>query len=448
MARASTIAAIATATGGAIGIVRLSGPDAEAIAARLFRPWPATVESHRLYYGRVHRQDGQLLDEVMLVVMRPPRSFTGELAVEIQAHGGRLVLQQILAAAVEEGATRAAPGEFTRRAFVAGRIDLTRAEAVAQLVGAESDAALAAARAMSGGALARRVGEARRHVVETLAELEGALDFPEDELQPRPLGELQSGLARVAEDLWALAKSYQKHLWASAEVLIVGRSNAGKSSLFNALCGEERALVDEAPGTTRDLISSPLRLEEWSVLLTDSAGRRDEPDRLEQRGIALGSERLGRADVAVLVVDGERGWGELEAALWQELPRRRIVVWNKADRAAFAPERLPEQLLTAAALPAVASRGEGADAIRAAIAAALRDGVAPGAVAVSERQAEALAIAAERVREAVDALAQPGVEEVAAVACRRALATLGRVTGETADEEILDAIFARFCIGK
>lgn len=446
---ADTIAAIATAVGGALGVVRLSGPAAETIAASVIRPWPETVESHRLFFGRVVDEQGAPIDEVMAVVMRAPRSFTGELCVEISAHGGALVLQAILERVVERGARLAQPGEFTRRAFVAGRIDLTRAEAIAQMIGAESEAALRAAQAMQSGALARAVASARHEIVNTLADLEGALDFPDEDLQPPSRAELGARLARVAEAIAPLATGYRKHVWGSAEVVIVGRSNAGKSSLFNALCGEERALVDAEPGTTRDLISSPLRVEEWSIILTDSAGWRDEPGRLEQRGIALSRERLGRADVALLVVDGTVGAGALETELWAELPRRRIVVWNKADVAPLDRKKLPDALADAATEIVVtsAARSEGSEVLKRVIAAQLRDGVPSGALGVSERQAEALQVATQRIAEAAREV-EDGLEEAAAVAARRALAALGRVTGETADNEILDAIFARFCIGK
>lgn len=441
----STIAAIATATGGAIGIVRISGRAAEAIAARLVRPWPAMVESHRLYLGAVHDAGGARLDEVLVTVMRAPRSFTGETCVELQAHGGKRGLEAILAAVLAAGARRATAGEFTRRAFTAGRIDLTRAEAIAALIGAESEAALAAARAMQAGELARTVAAARTQIVEALADLEGALDFPDEDLAPPSPATIAARLHAAAGALAPLVAGYRAQVWRAAEVILVGQSNAGKSSLFNALCGEERALVDAEPGTTRDLVSAPLSVEEWSITLTDSAGLREQPGRLEERGIALVRERLQRADLALLVLDGPAGWTEADARLWAELPRRKLLVWNKIDCSALAAGAVPDP---ASVLPASATRGDGVPAIRAAIAAALRDGVPSGVVAVSERQAEALRIAVAHLQDAATELDGAGPEEVAAVAARRALATLGQVTGETADREILDAVFSRFCIGK
>jgi tRNA modification GTPase len=439
-----TIAAVATAVGGGIGIVRLSGPRAGEIVAKLVRPWPPKPQTHKLQRGIVHDPGtGERIDEVLAVVMRGPRSYTGEDVAELQGHGGALVMQRVLAAALAAGARMAEPGEFTRRAFEAGRIDLSRAEAVAALIGARSERALRAAQAMNAGALSDKIVRLRQRLVATLAELEGAIDFPDDAGDAVPEAASAEALASVSREMAALAASYRPALFRPAEVALVGRVNAGKSSLLNALAGEERALVDETPGTTRDAVSAEVALDGVAVTLVDTAGEREDPERLEQRGLALGRARAARADLVVLVVDGAVGFGDAERRLWEAAGGPKLVVWNKRDLG--RAEGLP---VGAMVVETVAPDGEGVAALGSAIARALVGDVEEGVSVVSERQAEALRDGAATLARAAEALRDREPAELAAVEARGALDAMGRVTGETVDAELLDAIFARFCIGK
>lgn len=453
-----TIAAIATPAGGGIGIIRISGPLAEDVVRRLVAPFPPKAPSHKLHLGKVKDPStGEVLDEVLAVVMRRPRSFTGEDVAELHAHGGPRVLERILDAVLRVGARQAEPGEFTRRAFEAGRIDLSRAEAIAEVIAARSDRALRAARQLLDGKLADAVAAARQALVLALAELEGALDFPDDVGSEAPT-EARSAetLAAVRAQIEALAASHRRFAHERAEVILVGRVNAGKSSLFNALAGEERALVDATPGTTRDLLEAELVVRGMTMRLVDTAGERGAVDeaaaeRLEARGLALGRRRRERADVAVLVVDGVIGWSDDDAALFAALAgRARVIVWNKSDRApAVAAPDWAEGAPVVSTSVAPGGAPSGLDALERAIGDALGEGDEDSSrLQIGLRQRGALLDAASALARAEETLRGGGPVDVAAVEARGALEHLGRVTGETVDNEVLDAIFARFCIGK
>jgi tRNA modification GTPase len=436
---------VATAVGGGIGIVRLSGPRAAEIVGLIARPWPTRPQSHKLQRTVAYDlATGERIDEVLGVVMRGPKSYTGEDVAELQGHGGALVLDRLLQAVLRAGARLAEPGEFTRRAFEAGRIDLSRAESVAALIGARSERALRAAQAMSAGVLAERIVRLRQRLVATLAELEGAIDFPDDAAADAvPEAASARALEDVSREMSALAQSFRPALFRPAEVALVGRVNAGKSSLLNALAGEERAIVDEDPGTTRDAVVAEVALDGVAVTLVDTAGERDDPERLERRGLALGRARAGRADLVVLVVDGGVGFAEAERRLWDGIAGAKLIAWNKRDLG--APRDVPAD---AVVLETRAPSGEGVDALGRAIAGAVAGEVEEGVMVVSERQAEALRDGAATLSHAAAGLRAGEPPELAAVDARRALDAMGRVTGETVDAEVLDAIFARFCIGK
>ena len=439
-----TIAAIATAIGGGIGIVRLSGPRAGEIVGKILRPWPPKPQSHKLQRTIAYDlTTSERIDEVLAVVMRAPKSYTGEDVAELQGHGGALVLQRLLQAVLTAGARMAEPGEFTRRAFEAGRIDLSRAESVAALIGARGERALRAAQAMNAGALAERIVRLRHKLIAVLAELEGAIDFPEDAGDAAPEAASARALGEISREMRAMAKSYRPALFRPAEVALVGRVNAGKSSLLNALVGQERAIVDEMPGTTRDAVVAEVALDGVAVTLVDTAGEREDPERLEKRGLELGRARAAKADLVVLVVDGSVGFGEVERRAWEAIAGEKIIAWNKRDLG--APRGLPD---AATVVETAATTGDGVAALGQAIARAVAGDVEEGVAVVSERQAQALDDGAATLERAAAALAAGEPSELAAVDARRALDAMGRVTGETVDADVLDAIFARFCIGK
>jgi tRNA modification GTPase len=428
-------------------VVRLSGPRAGAIVAALVRPFPDAPESHRLYHGYAHDpSSGERLDEVLACVMRAPRSFTGEEVGELHGHGGAANLARLLEAARTAGARLAEPGEFTRRAFLAGRIDLSRAEAVALKIAARSERALRLAQAHADGALAERVADFRRRVVEVLAEVEARIDFPEEDLDFAPGGQLALTLSRLAGEVARLAATELRGRLAleGAEVVLAGRPNAGKSSLLNALLGEERALVDGAPGTTRDAVEGELSLGGLKVRLVDTAGERDgEAGVVERRGVELGRKRRARADLVVVVVDGSVGFGPLEDRLLAEATAA-VVAWNKSDINKI--NGLPAGVRAA---ETVAPRGEGLTELRALIAAALGAASDGGELLIaSARQRAALEEAEASLASSAASLACGAPPELLAVDLRTALDRLSRITGESVDPSVLDQVFARFCVGK
>ena len=428
MAPADTIAAAATGTGpAAVGIVRISGPDAFSIGRRICARWPDPLVG-----GRAHLSDflfeGLPFDAGLVLPFLGPRSYTGEDVLELQGHGGH-AQRRLLIAVCSAGARLAEPGEFTQRAFLAGKLDLIQAEAVAKLVAAQTDRALQAAQASLGGALSSRVGELESELARLRGRVEGLLDFPA-ESEGAEAG-LPLACAALSERVGELAQSFScgRRLFSRSEVVLVGPVNAGKSSLFNALLGEERALVDADPGTTRDLVTADVELGGLPVRFVDTAGWRAAAG-VEARGIALGREAASRA-AAVVWVSPADAFEPAPQAGW-------IQVSSKCDLA-------PGQRVAAGALAVSAHGGEGLEALRAELVSRL---LPPGSeeelLVIGERQAQELAAAAGALARAA---AEPAVELVAEELAAAAGA-LARVTGTSSEPEILDEVFRQFCIGK
>lgn len=446
-AAASTIAAIASGSGGGIGIIRVSGPAAESIGRRLLRPFLEPLESHRLYLGRVLD-----IDQVLYCLMRAPRSYTGEDVLEIHGHGGAVNLRRLLDACLEAGARPAAPGEFTRRAFLAGKLDLTAAEAVATLINAHSLSAARQAQRQLAGELGKLIGELRRRAVALLGEFEGMLDFPDLAADAEVLSRAAPQLSALAARLSELSRSFArggKALSTGLELALLGRTNVGKSSLVNALCGAERVLVDAVPGTTRDYVETRSEWQGVPVTLIDTAGERPDATFLEAEGMRLGRERWRRADLLLLVVDATLGMGSEEEAMLAarppELPY--LVVWNKTDRVGCLPP--PEGALACSALS-----GWGLEALRRRILELLSPELDRGSelLVTSARQAALLDAAALALSQAAAFLREPyslaAAPEIIAGELRVAVSRLGELTGEEVSEGVLDAIFSQFCIGK
>lgn len=439
---ADTIAAIATPAGsGGVGVVRVSGPAAAEVVARLIGRAAADLEDRRLVHGVARDPaSGERLDEVLAVVMRAPRSYTGEDVGELHGHGGALNVARLYRAALAAGARPAEPGEFTRRAFENGRLDLPRAEAVAAVIGAASDRALRAAQAQLGGALGARVAAVRAGIVELLGEVEASIDFPEEDLDFLPAEEV-AARARAAEGgARGLARTYAvgRALREGIVVALVGAPNAGKSSLLNALCGEERALVAEEPGTTRDWVEARVVWDGIPVTLVDTAGDREADSALERRGVALGRARAAQADVVVRVLDASAPRGAAGGGAGE------LAVWNKVDLCAgVAP--------VAGAVGVSALTGAGLEGLRAAVLTrALGDATegSEGEVVATERQRALLDEAAESLARAAAAADEGRPPELVAADLRLAAAALRRIEGEDVDDRVLEYIFSRFCIGK
>lgn len=462
-ARALTVAAIASGSGGGIGVVRVSGPDAEQVGRRILRPWPEEAQSHHLYLGHVleagpehQTQSGtaqapQAIDQAMFCLMRAPRSYTGEDVLEIHGHGGAVNLRRILDACLEAGAQPAGPGDFTRRAFLAGKLDLTRAEAVAALIGAQSVQAARQAQRQLAGELGQLVAELRRRLVTLLGEFEGMLDFPDLDADTEVLERALPQLRELGGRVDSLASSFSagKALTGGVELGILGRTNVGKSSLVNALCQAERVLVDSTPGTTRDYVEIRGEWQGVPVTLIDTAGERPDATELEVQGLRLGRERWRRADLLLLVVDGTVGIGPEEERLLASRPPELpcLVVWNKVDRVGCLP---PPDGLDAVSCSALC--GWGLDGLRREILRRVGPQLDGGEalLVTSARQAALLAAAGSALGQAASAVAALGAAgaEIAAGELRVAAGRLGELSGEAVSEGVLDAIFAQFCVGK
>jgi tRNA modification GTPase len=433
-----TIAAIATAAGvGGVGIVRLSGPRAIAIAADALGISVAQLD-RRVRVGWIRDRAGRAIDQVLAFAMRAPASFTGEDVAELQGHGGPHNLERLLAALLERGARVAEPGEFTRRAVASGKLDLIRAEALLDVIHAGSERAWRLAQANLGGRLGEEVQAIERRALAALAELEGGIDFPEEDLElagaevlDHELDALERACARFVAGF-----RHGRGVSQGITVALVGPVNVGKSSLLNALVGRERALVAAAPGTTRDWLEV---VDDWSgvaVTLIDTAGLRATEDPIEQRGIALGEARVASADVVVVVNDGVAPWDD--GARYGD---RVVLVRSKADLGGEAP---PARATSAAT-------GLGLDELR-------RDVLAVAGVADQEGSEQAFVTTARQQALAASARDAFGAAraaraarrppEIVAVELRSAVLALAQLRGVEVGERVLDEVFARFCIGK
>lgn len=460
---ATTIAAVATPPGiGGIAIIRISGPAAVPIARRVFRPAGGGdgLASWRLHYGHaIDPENGKVLDEVLLAVMRAPRSYTREDVVEINSHGGPQAVREIMRVVLQSGAVLAAPGEFTRRAFMNGRIDLTQAEAVADLIQAESAAALRAAAALAGGALRREIEALESVCTALLAELNAAIDFPEETEKEAAaaVGELSREVSeRLVVPLRRLLRSAAegRPVREGLTVTIVGRPNVGKSSLLNRLLGRDRAIVTPYPGTTRDVVAESLLLRGIVVHLSDTAGIHASTDPIEAAGIARAIAQAELADAVLLVLEADRPILEADLRLWEAVKEKpRIVVFNKADRLspAEAPPSLPPAWRPVSAVTVSALTGEGIEGLRESILSLVAAGGGAsggGEVIPNLRQSGLMREALEASQRAAAALASGLPLECAAVDLAETLSRLGEVIGRTAAPDILGRIFERFCIGK
>ena len=445
MTLVSTIAALATAPGaGAVAVIRLSGPEAGPILERVFQPLGGAWPPRRLRHGRlVHPSSGRFLDDVLAVWFPGPRSFTGEDSAEIHGHGGEAVSALALEAVLAAGAEPAQPGEFTKRAFLNGRIDLAQAEAVADLVAARSAAEAALAVRQLAGGLSARVEEIAVSILAVLAELEAAVDFSEETPPPDPAG-LSDRLKREVRPRLAalLAAGQESRLFRQGlKVTLAGAPNVGKSSLFNALLGTGRALVSPRPGTTRDYITAEAVWSGLRVELGDTAGLTDIPaDELDGLGQARSREQLAEADLVLWVRDcaAPAAPGGPVAP-----PGRTLVVWNKADLAPPPPASGSE-------LAVSARTGLNLPQLKAAVIrlATGRENPEPPEVAPSLRHQAALRRTGEYLQAGLEALDEGQPPDICALELRSALDSLGLIRGRTTAEDILNEVFSRFCLGK
>lgn len=454
-----TIAAISTPLGaGGIGVIRISGPQALTITGNIFhrKGGSNSLLSHRFYLGEIIRpEDQKVLDEVLLVFMRQPKTYTREDVVEIQCHSGALVLQEVLRAVLRSGARLAEPGEFTKRAFLNGRIDLTQAEAVIDLIHSQTQQSLELANRQRSGKLAAEVRQIKEGLLNLLALLEAGVDFPEEEIPEISPQEIHRRLQNTRDRLEALGHTYQegKVYREGIAAVIIGKPNVGKSCLLNSLLREERAIVTAIPGTTRDVIEEIVNISGIPLRLMDTAGLRPVQDAIEEEGIKRTQDRLAQADLVIWVLDGSASLSAEDLAILPQVrSKKAVIAVNKNDLPQrVALEGLREQFPEAPFIPISALYGSGIDHLKDAICnLILSSKVDSSAEVILSNLRHKLAIEAsgEALSQALQGLNHNLYWEFITLDLRQALEALDTVLGETAPEDVLDRIFQQFCIGK
>jgi tRNA modification GTPase len=451
-----TIAAVSTPVGeGGIGVIRISGSEALPILSKVFRRTNSGgFQSHRFYYGKiVSPQTAITVDEALAVYMQAPRSFTREDVVEIQCHSGTLIIQQVLSLVLLCGARLAEPGEFTRRAFLNGRIDLLQAEAVIDMIRAKTETAVAVARQQFTGALSDALFNIRDIIRNALALIEAYVDFPDEDMAVAESGrlfrEIQEALAITTE----LINSFDegKVIREGVNVLIAGKPNVGKSSLLNALLKEKRAIVTAIPGTTRDLIEEVINIDGLPVKLLDTAGIRVSDDPIEREGIALALDRVASADLILFMLDTSRPFDANDRLVAESIAHARIVVvLNKSDLDVVL--ELPASLRSYPVVSISTFFAAGIDQLKHMISQSFLHGKVVDSrdslFLSRSRHRDALLRVRSLLKDFLDHSAIPLPDELLALDLREALDALGQVTGETTPDDILDLIFGQFCIGK
>ena len=449
------IAAVATGkVPCAIGILRLSGMGCAQVADRIFTPdcgkKIAQLRPRSLYLGKVLDRWGRVIDQAMAVFCPAPHSYTGEDTVELQCHGSPAMLASALEALLAAGARQAGPGEFTKRAFLNGQLDLTQAEAVIDLIDAQTAEAAANAAGQLGGALYRRIEPVYRRMSELCSHFHAVLDYPDEDIADFELRELEETLSLSASALEQLLATYEKgrFLKQGVKTVLLGRPNVGKSSLLNALAGYDRVIVTEIAGTTRDTVEEPVRLGKVLLRLTDTAGIRSSQDRIEAMGVERSRQAAKEAELAIFVCDGSAPLTEedhlaMEAA--QEAPCR-IALINKSDcPTVIAGEQLPFRTV----LEVSAQTGDGLEALREWIETRFAgEGQIDGSLLTNPRQFGALRRAADAIDRAITALPLGLTPDALLTDVEAAMEALGEVIGRTVREDITNGIFERFCVGK
>ena len=456
LTQGDTIVAIASAVvpqQGSIGIVRLSGQKAVAIAQNLFHiPGKQAWDSHRILYGYIyHPETTKLVDEALLLIMLAPRSYTREDVVEFHCHGGIIPVQEVLQLCLNQGARLAQPGEFTLRAFLNGRVDLTQAESVTELVSAQSSQASQAALAGLQGKLAHPIRQLRQTCLDILAEVEARIDF-EDDLPPLDEDTIREQLQTTLQQVTKILATADRGelLRNGVKVAIVGRPNVGKSSLLNAWSKSDRAIVTDLPGTTRDIVESSLVVGGIPVQVLDTAGIRDTTDTVEKIGVERSRYAANSADLVLLTIDAQAKWTQEDEEIYRAVKHRPLIlVINKIDLAPVTAIEYPQEIQNT--VQTVAAKNEGIEALEQAVLNSIHTGKTTAAnldIAINQRQAAALIRAKNSLQQVQKTINNLLPLDFWTIDLRSAIQALGEITGEEVTESVLERIFSRFCIGK
>ena len=453
-----TIAAIATPVGeGGISVIRISGPEARGIAGRHFqgRSPLVSVSTHTAHFGKFLDNGGSIIDEVVATVFIEPQSYSGEDIVEISCHGGMLVTQRILTELIKAGARLATPGEFTKRAFLNGKLDLSQAEAVADLIQARSQAAHAVSIMQLEGRLSNEVGLIRNQLTDLASLIELGLDFSEEDVSFASQQQITQSIAEVRDKINSMIESYSsgRVCKEGIRVVLTGRPNVGKSSVLNRLLNTDRAIVTEIPGTTRDLIEETITIGGVSYVLVDTAGLRDSSDIVEREGIARSEQQLSKADIILLILDLSVDINVPDTALFsrlKDLNKPVIVVGNKSDLANSDGKKKLKCLSGSGEVIVSAKFNRGFEEMREALArSSTVDNFSEKSFLVSNlRHQQCLVSAAESLKKASASVSASMTGEFISLDIRKACDALGEIIGEVTNDDILNNIFSRFCIGK
>jgi tRNA modification GTPase len=458
-----TIAAIATPAGqGGVAIIRVSGPQSETAARRLFVPTQPLehLVSHHLYFGQfVDPFTRHVLDQGFLILMRAPRSYTGEHVAEIHCHGGMLLSQRVLASILGQGVRPALPGEFTKRAFLNGRMDLSQAEAVLDLIQAKSDQGLALAWEQFSGSLSATCASLRDRLLRLTAYVEAFIDFPEDEIPERAHAELNDDITLLLSDIDTLSATFSqgKVYREGLKTAIIGKPNVGKSTLLNLLAGTERAIVTAIPGTTRDILEETIVIGGVPLVVWDTAGLRHTTDEVERIGIERARTGLREAELVLAVFDASQPFDENDATVCEEIAAKKVIpILNKVDLPpAISSTHLEKHLHTGPVVNLSAQQGTGLAELQSRIQQTILGGnfsrlqEANGGAVVSRLRHRDALLKAQQSLEQANASLQGGLPlDLVAVDLRAALDYIGEITGHVSTEDILDQVFREFCIGK
>lgn len=456
-----TIAAVATPTGsGGVAVIRISGQNAISCAESLFRPLhgekPSGMQGYTCSYGYLHNQKQEILDDVVLTVFRAPHSYTGEDVVEISCHGGKFLSQKILRTILENPQVRLAEaGEFTKRAFLSGKLSLTQAEAVADLISASGENAVRYARSLRDGATFRKISAFSQKILEMLSDLAVWADYPDEDIPDVDTQTLTEKIQQLLIDMQNLMQSYDygRILREGLHTVIAGKPNVGKSTLFNVLSGYDRSIVTDIAGTTRDVVEEQIRLGEVMLRLSDTAGVHDTEDRIEQIGVERSLSSLEQADLILAVFDRSMPFTEEDRILLEKLPpEKTIIVYNKSDKAE-AEENAEQEVLNFSPVETVEISAREQKNIAELEKAIERFAVrfatpAEDGMIANERQRICLSQAISAVEEALEALYMGLAYDAVTVSLDSAADSLLQLTGERVTDKVVDTVFSRFCVGK